>query len=196
MDKPSNPGFAGGIAKRSPLQRLAWALKGADGLRKKDLRLSAMAAIAEGRKIRERVTDLMLKAEAAPEDARVYCVFVERDVFAEVPIGLDAAAIDALADARPPVPGRAHIRVLDEMHDFKLASQFADRLAIGFLIFVWDRKEWASNDPRKQVIWSIRPLIVEAARADGLNAYAMRLEKQRIEEHLTNAAGVFPDDQD
>lgn len=196
VEKPSNPGFAGGIAKRSAVQRLAWALKGAERLRKKDLRLGAMAAVAEGRKLRERVTDLMLRAGAEPEDARVYCVFVEKEAFAELPVGADAETIDSFLDAPRPVPKLARLRVNDEVQDIKLAGKFATAIPTGFLIFVWDRNEWARNDPRQSVVWTIRPLLVEDNRATGMNSYAMRLEKKRIEGQLANSSGVFPDVQD
>jgi hypothetical protein len=198
MAKDPNPGYASGIAKRTLLQRLAWALKGAEGLRKKDLRLSAMAAIAKGREIRERVTDLMLKAGADPADARVYCVFVNPAVFAEPPEGADAETIDSFIDAQTqgPAPKLARLRVNDEIEDFKLAAKFKDDSPIGFLIFVWDRNDWARNDPRSYVIPSMRPLIVENSRATGLNAYAMRKEKQKIDNQLKRVAGVFPDDKD
>jgi hypothetical protein len=159
MEKEPNPGFAGGIAKRSPIQRLAWALKGAEQLRKKDLRLNAMAAIAEGRKIRDRVTAMMRNAGAAPEDARVYCVFAEPDIFAEQ--SDDVAAILSGLDDESPIPGRARLRVQNGASDIKLATKFMDKLPIGFLIFVWDRNDWARDVPEKFVVWSIRPLIVE-----------------------------------
>jgi hypothetical protein len=195
MVKDPNPGFVSGIAKRTPLQRLAWALKGAEGLRKKDLRLSAMAAIAEGREIRERVTDLVLRAGADPEDARVYCVFVNQAAFAEPPEDADAETIDSFINA-PRVPRLARLRVKDDISDFKLAAEFREALPIGFLIFVWDRNDWARNDPGRYVIPSIRPLIIEHSRATGLNAFAMREEKKAIEKHLKKAAGVLSDDED
>ena len=49
----------------------------------------------------------------------------------------------------------ARLKADDGAGDLALVTRFADKLPIGFLVFVWDRNDW------KQLIWSIRPLIVE-----------------------------------
>jgi len=191
--KDPNPGFARGIAKRSPIERMAWALKGAADLRKKDLKLNSMTAIAEGRKIRDRVSAMMQRAGADAEDARIYCVFTDAEAFAEVdPIAdPELSALDVFY-----TPKLARLRVKNGPSDIKLAAAFVDKLPTGFLIFVWDRKHWAQNDPRKSVIWTIRPLIVENHLGTTTNAAAMRSEKRKIEDQLAKTAGFFPDDQD
>ena len=198
MTKEPNPGFAGGIAKRGPIQRLAWQLKGAPP-RRKDLRLSPLAAIAEGRKLRDRVTENLLNAEAEPEDARVYCVFADAAAFSEPPVGKteeDIAAFDASLDTPRPAPKLARLRVNNGASDIKLANEFLQDVPVGFLILLWDRELWASNSLQKFVEWSIRPLLVEHNLASGINSFAMRSEKNRIEERLKKAGGVFPDDED
>ena len=79
-----NPGWAAGIGQRSRKDRVGWALKGAP-LRKKDLRLNSLTGIAECRKLRDRITTMMLEAEAHPEDAMILCVFAEPDLSTLVP---------------------------------------------------------------------------------------------------------------
>lgn len=181
-----NPGWAAGIGQSSQVQQLGWALRGAPP-RKKDLRLNAISAIAEGRKLRDRVTVSMRNVGADPADARVYCVFADSQAFAELnPISdPDLTALDIIH-----VPMLARLRVANGANDVKLITKFADKLPVGFLIFVWDR-----NDP-KPPIWSIRPLIVEDHRATTTIAAAMRSEKQRIEAKLKETSGSFPDDED
>lgn len=197
MVKEANPGFAGGIAKRSPIQRVAWQLKGAPP-RKKDRLLSPMAAITESRNLRERVTDLMVNAGAEPEDARVYCVFAGPEAFAEIDPTTDPelSAVDVVH-----TPKLARLRVSDSLSDLQLASTFAGDVPIGFLIFVWDRKDWALNDPQKFLEPCIRPLIVEPRPGAATNphafvAFAMRSEYAKINDRLEKTAGVFPDDED
>ncbi len=182
----SNPGWAAGIGQRSRVQQLGWALTGAPG-RKKDLRLNSISAIAEGRKLRDRVSVLMRNAEADPADARVYCVFTDLQAFAQPDLSDPyLSALDI-----PHTPLLARLKAANGADDMALITEFADKQPIGFLIFVWDR-----NDCRSSVIWSIRSLIVEDYRATTYNAAAMRAEKQRIEAKLSKTSGVFPDDED
>jgi hypothetical protein len=155
----SNPGFAAGIAQRSKAKRLAWALKGAP-LRKKDLWLNAMGAIAEGRKLRNRVTQLMKAAEQDPADAMVFTVFAEPDL-------------------SKLVPELAHLPVLDRGSDFEILERNADKLPIGFLVFVWDK-----TDPGRPIFGHARPLIVQDPRSLALNGKALELYARKVEAHF------------
>lgn len=157
MVKESNPGYAGGIAKRSGVVRLAWALKGAP-VRKKDLRLNAVAGIAEGRKLRDKVTALMQDAAADPEDAIVLCVFAKPDLSAVV-------------------PKFAQLGVENGPSDFALVKDHINELPIGFLVFVLDRE-----DSSQSIFGHARPLIVEDPRGiefnvKALHAYELKLRK-------------------
>jgi hypothetical protein len=154
-----NPGWAAGIAQRSRNKQLGWALKGAP-MRKKDLRLNALGGIAEGRQLRDRVTALMTRAGAEPEDAMVLCVFAEPDLSAIVP---------------PP----AHLSVNDNASDLKLAADYSGKLPIGFLVFVIDR-----NDAQQPIFGHARPLIVEDARAIDLNGKALETFTRMIKGRL------------
>jgi len=168
MVEKGNMGFQAGIGQRSKVQRLAWALKGAP-LRTKDLRLNTVAGIAEARKVRDRVTTLMQEAEATPEDAMVLCVFAEPDLSALV-------------------PEAAFIPVRNGANDLKLLTRNLDKLPIGFLVFVWDRK-----DPQRSIFGHARPLIVEDPRGIDLNYQALRKYEQEIKQRLMTA-GVIPDE--
>lgn len=163
-----NPGWAAGIGQRSRVKQLAWALKGAP-MRKKDLRLNAMGGIAEGRKLRDRVTELMTQASANPEDAMVFCVFAEPDLSALVP---EVAYL--------PVGGAS---------DIKLAGKHSDKRPIGFLVFVLDR-----DDPKRPIFGHARPLIVEDPRGPLMNAQALDAYERTIIARLKQS-GEIPDDQ-
>ncbi len=181
----TNPGWAAGIGQRSRVQQFGWALTGAPS-RKKDLRLNALSAIAEGRKLRDRVTAWMRNEGVDPADARVYCVFTDSDAF-RAPDVTDPYLTDLDVEH---IPTLARLKADDGAGDLALVTRVADKRPIGFLIFVWDRNDW------KQLIWSIRPLIVEDHSATTANAAAMRSEKQRIETKLEETAGVYPDNED
>jgi hypothetical protein len=150
-----NPGYAAGIAQRSQVQRLAWALKGAP-MRKKDLRLDSLAGIAECRKLRDKVTRLMQDAGANPDDAMVLCVFAEPDLSALVPELL-------------------YLPVRGGVHDIDIVKRHADKLPIGFLVFVLDAK-----DPNRPVFGHARPLIVEDPRGPLLNELALHSYTRKI----------------
>lgn len=159
-------GFQSGIGQRSKTTRLAWALKGAP-LRTKDLRLNAIAAVAEGRKLRDRVTALMTEAKANPEDAMIYCVFAKPD--------LSAVKSERMGVTNGP-------------SDLALAKKYVDALPIGFLVFVWDRK-----DAQKSIFGHMRPLIVKDRRAIQLNVQALRTVTEQIRNRLVKN-GVIPDE--
>ncbi|MDR3751036.1 MAG: hypothetical protein P4K94_06060 [Terracidiphilus sp.] len=157
MVKEHNPGFAAGIAQRSRREQIAWALKGAPK-RKKDLRLDAIGALAEGRKLRDRITELMKREMLNPEDAMVLCIFAEPDLTA------------ALGDG-------FHIPVKSEgtLAEIKAIEHYADKLPIGFLVFVTDRA-----DPRKPFYGHTRPLIVEDPRGPLLNELLLHSYTKRL----------------
>jgi hypothetical protein len=163
-----NQGFAAGIAQRSKVQRLAWALKGAQKLRKKDLKLNALAAIAEGRKLRDKVTLLMTEAHADPMNAMVFCVFAEPDLSALV-------------------PELAYLPPGDDSKDMGRLKKNAEKLPIGFLVFVRD-----TQDPKKPIFGHARPLIVEDPRGPLLNELALHSYTRKIEAKLTSD-GLIPD---
>jgi len=167
MVKEPNPGWAAGIGQRSPVQQLAFALKGAP-VRKKDLRLNALAGVAECRKLRDRVTALMQEKGANPEDAMVLCVFAEPDLSALVPELL-------------------FLPVKNGTEDLRTAAKHIDKLPIGFLVYVWDRK--AKHEP---IVGHYRALIVEDPRAAALNEAALQSYKRQIERKLMKA-GAIPD---
>ena len=75
----TNAGYDAGIAKRKKKERLAWTLKGAP-LRTKNLELSAIGALAEGRKLRDSITEKLNKSGINPEEAIICIVFVEPDL--------------------------------------------------------------------------------------------------------------------
>ena len=167
VETGTNPGWAAGIGQRSRVKQLAWALKGAP-IRKKDLRLSALAGIAEARKLRDKVTALMTHADADPADAMVLCVFAEPDLSALV-------------------PEIAFIPVKSGASDLALVARHPDKLPIGFLVFVWDR-----TDPQKSVFGHARPLIVEDPGGIEMNARALQAYTRQIEKRLKEN-GSIPD---
>jgi hypothetical protein len=165
MVKESNPGYAGGIAKRSNVTRLAWALKGAT-VRQKDLRLNSMSAVAEGRKLRDRVTELMKKAGADPADAVVFVVWAKPDLSAF---------------------STAEMSLTNGPSDIALATAGVAALPIGFLVFVWDKQ-----DPEQSVFGHPRPLIVEDPRAVKLNEQAYISTANKLQSEMLKG-GVISD---
>jgi hypothetical protein len=163
-----NAGFDAGIRMKSAHKRLGWALKGAP-LRKKDLRLSALAGIAEGRKLRDKVSGLMRDAGANPADAMVLCVFAQQD--------LSALVSEVLV-----------LPVSDNGTDVKAALEHADKLPIGFAIFVLDRA-----DNEQPIISHARPLVVEDPRGPLLCEMARQAYERKIKGKLI-LAGAIPDD--
>jgi hypothetical protein len=160
-----NPGWMAGIGQRSRVKQLAWSLKGAP-MRKKDLRLNAVSGIAEGRKLRDRVTALMLRADANPEDAMVFCIFAEPDLSALI-------------------PEMARLGIKNGASDISLAAKHPDKLPIGFLVFVLDR-----NDPERPIFGHARPLIVEDPRGIELNAQALDSYERQIKRRLMEAGEI------
>ena len=159
-----NPGFTKGIAQRSKVQRLAWALKGAP-MRKKDLKLNALGAIVEGRRLRDKVTGLMQEAGADPMDAMVLCVFAEPD-------------LSALAKGLFYLPPAQ--KTADEI---AAAASVANKTPIGFQVWVADK----SDPDELHVFGHFRPLIVEDKRGVLLNALAFELYGAEIQKRF-NAA--------
>jgi len=150
-----NAGYAGGIGKRSRARQLSYALKGAP-MRKKDLKLNTVAAVAEGRKLRDKVSALMLDAEANPADAMGDCVFATPDLSAVKP---------------------AEVSISNGPSDLALATEYVNALPIGFLIFVLDKGD-------SEVSGHFRPLIVEDQRAFALNRQALELVASRIKQQI------------
>lgn len=157
-----NPGWAAGIGQRGTVKRLGWALKGAPA-RRNDLRLSPLSAIAEGRKLRDRINTLMSEAGADPGDAMVFCVFSEPDL-SEM------------------VPEVAHLPVNGGLGDLRLIEKHPYKLPIGFLVFVLDR-----GDPQQPIFGHARPLIVQDPRAIAMNQTALEAYARKIKNRLAGA---------
>jgi hypothetical protein len=131
-------------------------------MRKKDLRVNAIGAIAEGRKLRDKVTRLMIEAGADPMDAIVLCVFSEPDLF--------ALAKEVLY--LPPVQKPAQ--------EIAAAATVADKTPIGFQVWVADK----SAPDTLHVFGHFRPLIVEDKRSLLLNALAFELYGAEIQKRF------------
>ena len=149
-----NAGYDAGIAKHKRKERLAWTLKGAP-LRTKDLKLSAIGALAEGRKLRNSITEKMEKSGINPDEAVIGIVFSE-------------PGLSALIPKFPIVPVIPSSTV-----EVDIAGRFADKTPIGFFVFIWDKAD-------QKIFGHSRPLIVEDPRSLALNAQALRV----FERHL------------
>jgi hypothetical protein len=149
-----NAGYNAGIAKRNKKERLAWTLKGAP-LRSKDMQLTAIGALAEGRKLRDSITKKMRASAIDPDEAIVSIVFAHSDLSALNPRFL---AVPVKASTAAEIEG---------------ATSYVDDLPIGFLVFVWDK-------PEQKIFGHARPLIVEDPRSLALNEQALRV----FERHL------------
>ncbi len=143
-----NAGYSAGIAKHKKKERLAWTLKGAP-LRSKDLKLTAIGALAEGRKLRDSITEKMRNSGINPEEAIVAIVFAALDLSALVP----------KFPILHPVPSSAA--------EVDIAAKFADKAPIGFMVFIWDKEDQA-------IFGHSRPLLV-GPRSLALNAQALRV---------------------
>jgi hypothetical protein len=150
----TNAGYDAGIAKRKKKERLAWTLKGAP-LRAKNLELSAIGALAEGRKLRDSITEKLNRSGIDPAEAIICIVFVQPDLSALIP--------------KFPIIGVTQSSAIE----VDIASKFADKTPIGFLVFIWDKEE-------QKIFGHSRPLIVEDTRSLALNAQALRV----FERHL------------
>jgi hypothetical protein len=149
-----NAGYDAGIAKHKKKERLAWTLKGAP-LRTKDLKLTAIGALAEGRKLRDSITEKLERSGINPEEAIVCIVFAESDLSALIP---KFPIVQLIASSAIEVD---------------TAAKFADKTPVGFLVFLWDKGDQA-------IFGHARPLIVEDPRSLALNAQALRV----FERHL------------
>lgn len=130
-------------------------------MRKKDLRLNALGAVAEGRKLRDRVTATMTREGLDPEDGMVLCIFAEPDLsglfgFFHVPVKSNA------------------------VREIEVVQQHTDKLPVGFLVFVRD-----TNDAKQPIFGHARPLIVEDPRGPLLNELALHTYARQIEAKLT-----------
>jgi len=150
----TNAGYDAGIAKHKKKERLAWTLKAAP-LRSKDLKLTALGALAEARKLRDSITTKLANSGIDPEEAVICVVFAKPDLSALVP--------DFPIVPLTPAPAT----------EAKHAAAFADKLPIGFLVFIWDKED-------KKIFGHARPLIVENPRSLALNAQAARVFDRHI----------------
>jgi hypothetical protein len=150
----TNAGYDAGIAKHKKLERLAWTLKGAP-LRSKDLKLTTIGALAEGRKLRDSITEKLSKGGIDPNEGLVCAVFAKPDLSALVPKFL-------IIQVTP-----------EPAAEIKEAARFTDKTPIGFLVFVWDKQE-------EKIFGHARPLIVEDPRSLALNQQALRVFNQHI----------------
>lgn len=155
-----NAGYAGGIGERSKARKWSYAMTGAPK-RQKDLRLTPVTGIAEARKLRDRVSERMKKAEAKPGDAIVYCVFAKWDL--------------------SEIAGTAEIEVESQngAADLKHMRRFLENIPIGFLVIVRDVK-----DKKQPVYGHTMPLIVEDSRSITLNEVALAKTMHAVQERL------------
>ena len=159
-------GYQAGIAKASEMERLAWSLKGAP-LRRRDLMLTAIGAIAEGRKLRDSITRKMTKLTMDPEDAMVEILFAKPDL----------SGIRLRPVAVPVLPSAAS--------ELEAASTHAESLPIGFLVAMWDRDVPGTSDG---MVWvHPRPLIVEDPRSLRINGLAAVIREKEILQTLIAA---------
>jgi hypothetical protein len=149
-----NPGYEAGIKQRKGKEQLAWRLMGAP-LRKKDLRLTAIGGLAEGRKLRDSITAKLQQAGINPEEGIVYIVFAKPDLSAWSP-QLVQVPIQSAPEK-----------------EIKHAGDFAAYLPIGFLVFVWDKAD-------ERILGHARPLIVEDPRSLEYNEQARKLAERAI----------------
>jgi hypothetical protein len=117
--------------------------------KKKDLRLNVVSGMAEARKLRDRVSALMVNAQAEPEDAAVFIVVANPDLSG----GLDARQLSLTNGAS----------------DLALANLLGNKLPIGFLVFVMDK-----SDEKRPVFGHARPLIVKDPGALDMMERALR----------------------
>ncbi len=159
-------GYAAGIGKRSEMERLAWALKGAP-LRRKDLRLTAIGAIAEGRKLRDSISKKMKNLAMDPENALIEILFAKPDL----------SGIRMKPVAVPVLPSAAG--------ELEAATLHAESLPIGFLVAVWERDVPGTPDG---MVWvHPRPLIVEDPRSLRINGLAAVIRETEILQTLLAA---------
>jgi len=131
-----NEGFAAGIATRSSIERLAWALKGAP-LRKKDLLLSPLGAVAEGRKLRDSITAKMRQSSLDPTDAAIFIAFAKPD--------FTALSEDSAETLIPVVP--------DHNGEIVIAAKNGRNTPIGLVVLLRDEAEG--------IFGHVRPLLVD-----------------------------------
>lgn len=114
--------------------------------------MSSLIAVAEARKLRDSLTTKLTSKKINPEDGIVQIVFAVPDLSS-----LRSVRTVELTTAK----------------DMGLASEFASHLAIGFLVWVWDREE-------KQIYGHARPLIVSDPRSLDLNSQALAAAKKKL----------------
>jgi hypothetical protein len=137
-------------------------------MRKKDLRLNALGGIAEGRKIRDRITALMTREGLNPGDAVVLCVFAEPELSLQVKLPLPVElSVDGAGDLAQIVANEG-------------------KLPIGYLVFVVDRQ-----DPQRPIFGHARPLIVSPPGIE-LNDRALRAYTHILRDNLMQS-GEIPD---
>lgn len=151
----NNRGYEAGIGQVSAAKRLAWALSGAP-LRKKDLKLTPIGALAEACRLRQAVTDKCRAWGVEPNDIVVAPIFADSRLSQLVP--------------------RLYVMPVecDTAKQIKVVSANATNTVIGMLVFVWDRES-------QNLFGHARPLIVNDPRALSLNAQAVRVFGKHIQ---------------
>jgi len=144
-----NEGFAAGIATRSRKERLAWSLKGAP-LRKRDLRLTPIGAVAEGRKLRDSITAKMVNSSLDPKDSAVFIAFALPDLSALSPL-----SAQTLVPIEP-----------DPDKEIQIAAANAANIPVGFVVLV--------RDEGTGFFGHVRPLLIDV-RSLALNEQALRV---------------------
>src|SRR5882762_7513273 len=132
-----NPGFEAGLRKRSKLQRLAWAWRGAEK-NAKERRLNPLQAIYEGRELSDSISNKLAKNSISRKDGAVAVVFAKRDSIGKLAGCVVFESLDPHADSKDLEAARKHI--MD--------------IPVGFLVCILDR-------PNKNFISHARPLRLE-----------------------------------
>jgi hypothetical protein len=144
-----NEGFQAGLAKRSKVERIAWAWKGAER-RTIEKRLNPMEAIVEGRKIADGNAAKLAKHGIAPKDTATFLVFAERENLGKLAQhGVEVfLSPDKQADA----------------HDLTAAGRHILHVPIGLVVCVLDREKrnfiaharpWILQDPPLRLLETI-----------------------------------------
>ncbi len=142
-------------------------------MRRRDLRLTAIGAIAEGRKLRDSISKKMKSLDMDPEDALVEILFAKPDLSG---IRMKPVTVSVLQSA---------------FSELEAATLHAESLPIGFLVAVWERAVPGTPDG---LVWvHPRPLIVEDPRSLLISNLAAGIREKEILQTLIAArtAGTF-----
>jgi hypothetical protein len=145
MTAAPNPGYNTGLKKRSKLERLAWAWKGAEASLKvaaQERKLSPMQAVHEGRELSETISRKLFQNGISRNDAKVGLAFAKPDNVHKLAALVIFETPDPNADSNDLIAMRENLR----------------NVPVGFLVWVIDRKN-RDAEGRIPFISHARPLI-------------------------------------